>query len=692
MRPGVVLAAFVVASCACANAGPARSRDARTRGADELSALWSFYKYTFLEHGRVAARDEGGITTSEGQSYALLRAVWSGDRATFDEVWRWTREHLQVRKGDRLLAWKWSGTVVDLNSAADADVDVALALVLASRRFSDSRYQRDALELLDDVWRLETVAAGGRRWPVAGNWAAAELYPTLHVGYLAPHAYQVFAAVDARHPWQDLVANAYDVLHFIYVEQGLALPPERIWVDTSQKLHGKGWRSAFVDEDLAAGLSAETLQIYLVQRRRWMLGCLQILFKDNPLWQGGLTVRQRLGYFASLYYFLFPVARVAFWATPAWFLLFHLHPLFADVSELLGYLLPAMVLLPLASTALLPGWPRLLWSVVHEYLVCFPLLRAMFDLALPKRLGFKVTPKGIVSGRRAFDFASSRLTLAASAVMVIAVVKGFAELAWFGIEKDAYFFNVSWALANLVAIAAALLVAWERPQRRAEERVALRHPATLDAAGVTSPVTLTDLSLGGAGAELPVAARWPEEAELALSLNGLALRVPVRLVRCETRRGVTRGGLAFGALAIEERRALVRALFGRADTWAHAHDARPRTNAGMALSLFAGLARCFVPWRERRRRSPRRRALARLDLVFEGGAARALVLDRGPGGMGLLVLSRRLPDLGELPLLGEAAGPRWMRVVHRRRVAPFVWRVGFEPAAPAAVTTVYLAA
>ena len=39
-------------------------------------------------------------------------------------------------------------------------------------------------------------------------------------------------------------------------------------IHTSQKLHAKGWRSAFVDEDLATGLSAENVQSYSVQRRR----------------------------------------------------------------------------------------------------------------------------------------------------------------------------------------------------------------------------------------------------------------------------------------------------------------------------------------------------------------------------------------------------------------------------------------
>ena len=34
-------------------------------------------------------------------------------------------------------------------------------------------------------------------------------------------------------------------------------------------------------------------------RRRWMLGCLQIFLKDNPLFCRGLSLRHRVGYFAS---------------------------------------------------------------------------------------------------------------------------------------------------------------------------------------------------------------------------------------------------------------------------------------------------------------------------------------------------------------------------------------------------------
>ena len=74
--------------------------------------------------GRVVRRDQDGDTVSEGQAYAMLVAVGSGDDASFRRVWGWTRQHL-VRP-DGTLSWRWAdGAVVDASSAADADLDAA---------------------------------------------------------------------------------------------------------------------------------------------------------------------------------------------------------------------------------------------------------------------------------------------------------------------------------------------------------------------------------------------------------------------------------------------------------------------------------------------------------------------------------------------------------------------------------------
>src|SRR6266545_605077 len=225
-----LLGVFPAALLACGHGAPSRQADALARERDELSALWSLYRYTHVQDGRVVATDEGGITTSEGQAYALLRAVWANDRRAFDDVWGWTKEHLQVRE-DRLLAWKWKDRVLDRNAATDADQDAALALILASRRFGEPRFLDEARGLLRDMWEKEVVVAGGRPFPTGGNWAPAEAHPTVHVAYLAPYAYEVFAGVDPARPWKDLVRSSYDLLRFLYVERGLALPPEVVYLD-----------------------------------------------------------------------------------------------------------------------------------------------------------------------------------------------------------------------------------------------------------------------------------------------------------------------------------------------------------------------------------------------------------------------------------------------------------------------------
>ena len=59
----------------------------------------------------------------------------------------------------------------------------------------------------------------------------------------------------------------------------------------------------------------------------------------------------------------------------------------------------------------MPGWPRILWGTLYETAVSFTLVRAMIDLLLPARLGFKVTPKGVVSDRRRFDLVSEDRTV-----------------------------------------------------------------------------------------------------------------------------------------------------------------------------------------------------------------------------------------------------------------------------------------
>ncbi|MDQ3832838.1 MAG: glycosyl hydrolase family 8, partial [Actinomycetota bacterium] len=185
-----------------------------------LANTWEGYKKRFVKDGRVVDPKADDLTTSEGQAYAMLRAVYMDDQEAFDEVWNWTQKNLQVR-GDGLLAWNYGkaadGTlgVTDPSSATDADTDTALALLFAARKFDDTAYREEALEILNDVWAQETAFAGGQRVAVAGDWARGDgvtFRPVVNPSYLSPYAYKIFAEADAYHPWSALVDSSYTIL------------------------------------------------------------------------------------------------------------------------------------------------------------------------------------------------------------------------------------------------------------------------------------------------------------------------------------------------------------------------------------------------------------------------------------------------------------------------------------------------
>jgi endoglucanase len=201
-----------------------------------LRRSWASYRTHFIQSdGRTMDPLRDMATTSEGQSYSLLQALWLDDRQTFDTVLDWTNRNLRVR-GDALFVFLWgeredgAWTVLDANIASDADQDIALALIFAHRRWGAESYLAQARAILADLWRLSVTEAAGRPYLTAGNWASEQERPVLNPSYLAPYAYRIFAAVDPERPWATLIDTSYDVLFAASGQQldrgpAVGLPP-----------------------------------------------------------------------------------------------------------------------------------------------------------------------------------------------------------------------------------------------------------------------------------------------------------------------------------------------------------------------------------------------------------------------------------------------------------------------------------
>ncbi|MGQ4647083.1 glycosyl hydrolase family 8 [Lyngbya aestuarii] len=213
-----------------------------------LEESWGIYRERFIqEDGRVIDYEASDRSTSEGQAYAMLRAVLINDRKTFDLTLNWAQNNLRRRsaKGDfqdQLWSWKWGSLEggnwgqIDSNFASDADIDAITALILAARRWNRSEYLDLARLKLQDLWQFSTIAVPeGQRYLLPGPKeafvpSASTIY--LNPSYFAPYAFRLFAQVDPEHDWLSLVESSYQALEKSSQVSQVGLPSDWIALDT----------------------------------------------------------------------------------------------------------------------------------------------------------------------------------------------------------------------------------------------------------------------------------------------------------------------------------------------------------------------------------------------------------------------------------------------------------------------------
>jgi len=201
MRRAILLVALItalLAGCGAQDVDGRRNTEAAARESAE-----AFFDRYVDQTGRVVRHDQGEDTVSEGQAYALLLAVALKDRGRFDLVWGWMRDN--IRRPDKLFSWHWNSGVTDDQSASDADLDIARALVLAGRQFDDPGLTREGVGLGDQILAQETRVVHGRRLLLPGQWAADRPSPvSVNPSYVSPVATQVLWRASKDRRWKEL--------------------------------------------------------------------------------------------------------------------------------------------------------------------------------------------------------------------------------------------------------------------------------------------------------------------------------------------------------------------------------------------------------------------------------------------------------------------------------------------------------
>ena len=227
---------------------------------------------------------------------------------------------------------------------------------------------------------------------------------------------------------------------------------------TCMRMHAQGWKTAYHHEVLARGIAPDDVRTMLTQRLRWAQGTVQVLLRENPLVQKGLTLGQRLMYFATMWSYFAGFAAVVYIVAPAIYLVFGIMPVQAYGWDFFGRLIPFLVLNQLMFIIVSRGTPT--WRGQQYSLALFPVwiracVTACLNVYFERPLGFAVTPK-TQNERGAVPWHLMKWQLGAMAMLVTASVIGIIHLNSGSISVLGVGVNLFWVLFDLVILSVAV--------------------------------------------------------------------------------------------------------------------------------------------------------------------------------------------------------------------------------------------
>jgi len=232
---------------------------------------------------------------------------------------------------------------------------------------------------------------------------------------------------------------------------------------TAMRLHSHGWRTVYHHEVLAYGLAPEDLGTMLHQRLRWSQGTLQVLLRENPLVQRGLTLAQKIMYGATMWSYLSGFAAVVYIAAPVIYMLLGTKPVVSFGGDFFAHLVPFLVLNQLLFVVV--GWGVKTWRGQQYSLALFPLwiracTTAVSNVWFGRSLGFVVTPKTRQQGGPPWQLI--RPQLIAMGLLVLAAVVGAVRMAIGQADVLSTSVNMVWIVFDLLVLSVVVRAALYR--------------------------------------------------------------------------------------------------------------------------------------------------------------------------------------------------------------------------------------
>lgn len=184
-------------------------------GSDAQSAYntWKSNFVTACSNGRYRVKfDDQSQTVSEGIGYGMLLAAYAGDRTVFDGLWLYYKD---FRNSHGVMHWKISGcnSVAAQNGATDAELDAAMALIVAHSQWGSSgsiNYQSDAKTLIGAIKAYE-VESGSYVLKPGDMFGGSSL---TNPSYFSPGYYRMYGEFTGDQTfWNNVASKTYQVIN-----------------------------------------------------------------------------------------------------------------------------------------------------------------------------------------------------------------------------------------------------------------------------------------------------------------------------------------------------------------------------------------------------------------------------------------------------------------------------------------------
>lgn len=188
-------------------------------------------------------------TLVEAVGFGMLLSAYAEDKATFDGIFNFYKSK-RTSEANNMMAWSVTcNGINDPGSATDGDIDVAFALIVASKHWGNT-YLESAKEIINIIRNSLIVSCtvnGESIYILApgyssGAWGGCEMTDLM---YHTPAFFRIFATVTGDSVWSELADDTYSLLN-ASVNSTTGLVPD--W-QTASGTPGPGGRVGYFGYD-----------------------------------------------------------------------------------------------------------------------------------------------------------------------------------------------------------------------------------------------------------------------------------------------------------------------------------------------------------------------------------------------------------------------------------------------------------